>query len=320
LSLFRRTLLGKFLLLHKLGLRLGIQLIPDHYYSSVSNIEKLKETRNIWAKKSELPGISYDIESQVSNIRSICARFMSEYMGNLNYKEAIMRRLGPGFGYIEAQALHSVVRYYKPESIIEIGSGVSTFCSLKALEANYRETGYRSDFCCIEPNPSKGLRSLEEITIVKNDVQKVPFNVFAKLKKGDLLFVDSSHTVKPGSDVNYIILEILPRLQPGVIVHFHDIFLPYDYQRDILTSYFQWCETSLLRAFLVNNDKVKIIFCLSMLHYAKSNILREIFPEYQPQHDINGLTYGLYKPWKDLSAHFPSSIYLEVIGQKRGNI
>jgi hypothetical protein len=141
----------------------------------------------------------------------------------------------------------------------------------------------------------------------------LPFRFFTNLEKGDLLFIDSSHTVKPGSDVNYIILEILPRLNKGVIVHFHDIFLPYDYQRDVLTNYFQWCETALLRAFLINNNKTKITFCLSMLHYDRQDSLKEVFPEYQPQNDVNGLTYGIYEPFTAINEHFPASIYIQIL-------
>jgi len=130
------------------------------------------------------------------------------------------------------------------------------------------------------------------------------------LQQGDLLFIDSSHTVKPGGDVNYLILEVLPRLRKGVIVHFHDIYLPFDYQRDVLQTFFHWAETSLLRAFLIFNDKARIIFCLSHLHYERRDALREVFLEYSPQGDVNGLRLEEYKPFKLVPEHYPSSIYI----------
>jgi predicted O-methyltransferase YrrM len=302
-----------FLEVHRLGLRLGVQIIPDHYYSSVANIDKMRKTREVWAKRSQLPGISFDLENQVENLKNICAPFRNEYIGNHVYREAVEKRFGPGFGYIEAQALHSVIRYFKPRRIIEIGSGVSTFCSLKATQINKKETNADSEIVCIEPHPSESLRALQGVQIIQEEVQTLPCEIFTDLQERDLLFVDSSHTVKPGSDVNYIILEVLPRLHQGVIVHFHDVFLPYDYQRDILTSYFQWCETSLLRAFLINNSKVKIVFCLSGLHYDYPAILKEVFPEYQPQQDIDGLTYGIYDSFKTIKEHFPASTYLQFL-------
>lgn len=312
-SFLMGRLMGPFLFVHRLGLKLGIQLIPDHYYSSIANIDKLRKTRTVWAKKSELPGISYNLEEQARNLRVICAPFKNEYIGNRNYREAVSTHFGPGFGYIEAQALHSVIRHYKPRRIVEVGSGVSTFCSLKATEINEKETNQESSIVCIEPYPSEKLKALKGVQIIQKEVQTIPYEVFTELAEGDILFVDSSHTVKPASDVNYIILEVLPRLNSGVVVHFHDIFLPYDYQRDLLTSYFQWCETSLLRAFLIDNERVRIVFCLSSLHYNKQATLKEVFPEYKPQQDTDGLTYGIYPPFSNIDEHFPASLYLQFV-------
>jgi predicted O-methyltransferase YrrM len=273
----------------------------------------LLKTREIWANKSELPGVVFDLEKQIENLKNICVPFKKEYAGNNIYREALEKNFGHGFGYIEAQALHSVVRYFKPRKIVEVGSGTSTFCSLKAAQINKNETRVNSEIVCIEPYPHKSLRMLPEVQIIQKEVQTIPYELFTSLQERDLLFIDSSHTVKPSSDVNFIILEILPRLQKGVIVHFHDIFFPYDYQRDILTSYFQWCETSLLRAFLINNSKINIVFCLSSLHYNKPEILKIVFPEYQPQNDVNGLTYGFYPPFANIEKHFPTSIYLQFL-------
>ena len=111
--------------------------------------------------------------------------------------------------------------------------------------------------------------------------------------------------------MNYLILEILPRLRPGVIVHVHDIYLPYDYPRTVLQTFFHWTETSLLRAFLVGNERVEILFCESMLHYDRPDALRRVFPEYQPASDVDGI--GAHQPL-DLASdgHFPSSIYLRM--------
>lgn len=287
-----------------MGLRLGIQIIPNHYYSSVADINYLEKNKNIWAKKSDLPWLGINLDGQVANLRKICIPFQSEYVENQNYITASSEHFGPGFGPIEAQALHGIIRYYRPSRIIEVGSGVSTYCSLKAIEKN--NNGH---ITCIEPFPSDKLKSLSQISLIENEVQKVPLETFNSLGNNDLLFIDSSHTVKTGSDVNYLVLEVLPRLKPGVIVHFHDIFLPYDYQIDILRAYLQWSETSLLRAFMVNNDKVEIIFSLSLLHEDKKKDLLNVFPEYNPLKTFNGLTEEP-RPW---NAHFPCSIYIKIL-------
>lgn len=307
-SAIKRALLG----VHKLGIRFGVHVLPVHYYSPVPNILDLEETRNIWARKSELPGVSVNLDEQATNLKVICLSYQSEYAGNRFYKEAVSDRFGPGYGYIEAQALHGFVRHYKPKQIIEVGSGVSTYCMLRASEVNARETGQDTKIVSIEPYPSGRLRALPGIQLITQKVQNVPFEVFTALGENDLLFVDSSHTVKAGSDVNYLILEVLPRLKKGVIVHFHDIYLPYDYQREVTRTFLHWAETSLLRAFLIFNDKVTILVCLSHLHYERQDVLKDVFPEYNPQADENGLSSEKYEPFTPVPEHFPSSTYLQV--------
>src|SRR5690625_7921716 len=123
---------------------------------------------------------------------------------------------------------------------------------------------------------------MDGIRLINNPVQQVPPETFTALEAGDFLFIDSTHTITPGGDVNYLILEILPRPQRGVLVHFHDIFLPYDYPRNVLSSYFQLMETSLLRSFLLNNSKARIVFCMSQLNYARPHAMKEHFQEHRP--------------------------------------
>lgn len=293
---------------------MGIQMIPAGYYSPVPNLMELRKERELWAKKSELPGVFIDLEDQIKNLKKISSKYSNEWKGNKIYKEGIHGGFGPGFGYIEAQALHSVVRYYKPQRIVEVGSGVSTYCSLSALQIN-KEEGKEGKITAIEPYPYQTLEELidknNNIELVKKKVQEVPLEFFQSLDEHDLLFIDSSHTVKIGSDVNYLILEVLPRLKSGVLVHFHDISLPYDYQKNTLQTYYHRSETSLLRAFLIHNRAVEILFCMSMLHHCFQEELRKIFPEYNPERLVDGLNEtGSFKPV--INGHFPSSIYLKI--------
>lgn len=307
-----RRFLKKFTIyLFKIFSKAGIFFLPSHYYVPLANINQLKNTKQIWAKKSELPAIDSDLDEQVNNLQKICLPYQHEYVGNINYLKAVEKLFGPGYGFLEAQALHGFIRFYKPGKVIEIGSGVSTFCMLKANEINKEEENTETQITSIEPFPSDKINALKKVNLIKEKVQSVPVSKFKDLSAGDLLFIDSSHTIRPGGDVNYLILEILPRLSKGVMVHFHDIFLPYDYPRNVLNSYFQWMETSLLRAFLINNHKAKIIFCLSQLHYDRKKALKKIFPDYVPAGDENGLeTDSNANPNKK---HFPASIYLEIL-------
>jgi hypothetical protein len=300
-----------FLTIHKLFIKIGIHILPVHYYTPVPNIIELERNKDEWTKKSALPGIYCDLDAQLNNLITICLPYQKEYLGNKAYREGGSEHFGPGYGYIEAQGLHAIIRHFKPRNILEVGSGVSTYCSWFASNINERETGKKALITCIEPFPSERLKAFSGIKLIQKKVQNIPFNIFNKLDSGDLLFIDSSHTVKPGSDVNFLILEVLPRLKAGVIIHFHDIYLPYDYQRNVLQTFMHWTETSLLRAFLINNNKVNIIFCLSQLHYDRKEGLSKVFPEYDPQMDISGLCDNIYDPFSPRDKHFPSSIFLQ---------
>ncbi|MGK7933224.1 MAG: class I SAM-dependent methyltransferase [Microcystaceae cyanobacterium] len=307
-NLFKRL----WLAFYRLGLRFGVHIIPVHYYSPIPNIRELEKTKESWAKKSKLMGVSAELTQQIPQLSQICLPYQGEYKGNAVYNQAVQQGFGQGYGYIEAQALRGVIRHFKPQRVIEVGSGISTFCILNALQTNKKQDQIPFHLICIDPYPSLQLQQLSELQLINKSVQTLEFDFFSSLQENDLLFIDSSHTVKTGGDVNFLILEVLPRLQKGVIIHFHDIFLPYDYPRNSLQTFFPWMETALLHAFLINNDHIKILFSLSQLHYENPEYLKEIFPDYNPQSDDNGLRDNYYKPFENPSkSHFPSSIYLK---------
>jgi predicted O-methyltransferase YrrM len=306
---FRPLALG----LHKLGVRCGVYFLPAHFYSETPNVLELERDKPFWARKSELPGISVDLNQQEQNLREACIPYRQEYAGNPSYVEALARGFGPGYAYVEAQALYAMVRFLKPKTIIEVGSGVSTFCMLAAARANHSETGRMASMTCIDPFPCAKVRQLKAIALLAEKVQAVPVEKFESLGPSDLLFIDSTHTVKPASDVNFLILEVLPRLRSRVVVHFHDIHLPYDYQPDVLTTFYHWAETSLLRAFLINNSRAKIRFCLSQLHHERGDTLKQIFPEYSPERFVDGLVEKSQGPLSQSRNHFPTSTYIDIL-------
>ena len=204
-----------------------------------------------------------------------------------------------------------MIREFKPKKIIEIGSGISTVCMQNALNVK-KNNNYEIN--CIEPFPYPALKKLasmdKNIKIVEKQCQSVDLKFFKSLNENDLLFIDSTHTVKPGSEVNYLILEVLPRLNPGVIVHFHDIFFPFDYQRNVLKTYFHWSESTLLHAYLKFNSHAKILVSLSLLHYDAKDELIKIFPGYTPQEDFFGLSNHKNNFPKE---HFPSSFFFKIV-------
>lgn len=295
--------------------RLGLHVLPVHYYSAQPSTRELEASRSRWARASELPGIDAPLEAQVETLRRICGPWQEETRGNGVYREAARHGFGPGYGYIEAQALHAVVRHFAPRRVVEVGSGVSTVCLRHALARNAAAGGEPARLTCVEPFPTPALRAIEGLELLEQPVQELdPGAFFAELGENDLLFIDSSHTVKPGSDVNFLVLEVLPRLRPGVVVHVHDIYLPYDHSPFALKTFFHWSETSLLRAFLTHNPRARVLFCQSQLHCARPEALAEVHPEYRPARHSDGLVEDAVPPFAQPEGHFPASLYFQIVG------
>jgi predicted O-methyltransferase YrrM len=299
---------------HRLGLRAGLRIAPNHYYSPLINLDELRATRDRWAKRRDMTGLRIDLDAQAAQLRDWCLPFRDEYRDNAAYIRATYEQYGPGYGPIEAQALHGVLRALKPRRIIEIGSGVSTACMLDALMRNEAE-GVPAELICIEPHPSDAIRTLQKdgrITLLDQPVQDVEGSQFRTLQAGDVLFVDGTHVVQTGGDVNRIVLEILPRLASGVVVHVHDVYLPFDYPPDALRSIFHWPETALLQAWMTDNARVEIACCMSLLHHDAPGILREVFPGYDPMPMTDGLQPDGTEDFSPTSRHFPSSMWLRM--------
>tara|TARA_R110002049_G_scaffold23490_15_gene82697 strand:- start:425 stop:1585 length:1161 start_codon:yes stop_codon:yes gene_type:complete len=171
------------------------------------------------------------------------------------------------FPFSDAFIFYCFIRRYNPRQIIEIGSGFSSAAALDSLDALGK-----SDTRCwfIEPYP-RLLRSLlrKEDTrhgILSSAVQEVDLTFFDSLAAGDILFIDSTHVSKISSDVNYEIFDILPRLKPGVLIHIHDIYWPFDYPDEWVQEGRAWTESYLVRAFLQFNNDFRILYFNSYLH------------------------------------------------------
>jgi hypothetical protein len=292
---------------HRTALKAGIVVLPNRFYTPISDVNELRRTRATWAHRSSMIGVDVAVQNQAALLQEMVKPFEPEYRGNKTFLEGTSGGFGPGFGYIEAQCFHGVLRSLKPRKIIEVGSGVSTYCAMKAIALN-SQSEKATQLTCIEPYPSEFLVETAKahgIELIKSPVQNLDPDVFLELGTGDLLFIDSTHAVKPAGDVLYLYLEVLPRLKPGVIIHIHDIYFPYVYQRDLLTSFYQWSETALLQALLTFNSHLSILFCLSQLQYDAPEVLADVFPEYVRQPADDGLA-DRFTP-----GHFPSSIYLQ---------
>ena len=285
--------------------RVGIHLAPKHFYTTVPDYAWLRANRAAWDAPSAMPGVHWDLDEQLSWVRATAEPYLHEVIGLDEFRAFERSGFGPGYGPIEAQFLHAFVRSQRPQTIIEVGSGVSTATMYHAAQRNEREGLGASRIVAIEPYPREALRSLAGVDIIDRLVQLVPLDTFEALGEGDLLFIDSSHAVKTGSDVVRLFLDVIPRLRPGVFVHIHDINFPYLYPRLTLIDYFGWQEAALLLALLINNPKLHVLASLSALHYERQTELKALFPDYIPQDNDAGLRTG---DW--LEKHIPDSFWM----------
>ncbi len=287
---------------------LGWDVLPHHFYSGIPEIRALRQDPT-WKQPLTMFGIKgTDLDLQMKFVQECCGNAGEFLRTNPIHDAACLKNGEEGFGAVESDFLFAFILSKQPKRIVQVGCGVSTAVMLAAAKA----ANYVPQLIAIDPYPTRYL--LEEskagtLQVIPEKAQAVQQSIFTDLKAGDFLFIDSTHTVKPGSEVNRLIFEILPRLNRNVYVHFHDIYFPYDYQRDLLTSTLFFCnESALLYAFLLENPKFTIQASLSMLHYARAAELQKFLPHYRPQLNDFGLET------KDKSGHFPSSIYLQVIG------
>jgi len=316
--LLRDKLKRLYFAFYKLGVRLGVYILPADDYVSEPNIIHLERTVDVWAKPSAMSGVHIDLDEQIDNLRRVCAPFQQEFHRNPYYhyavKHAVNELFRSGrsrtFGYIEAQVLHAVIRHYKPAQLIDIGGGVPTYCAFQAISMNRRDTALKGHMTCIEPHPIDLIKNLDNVEIIARPIHEVPLEYFRQLGVNDIVFIDSNHVVRSGSEVNYIVLEILPIIPKGVLVQIHDIYLPFDYDRDVLRNFIHPNETALVAAFLAFNTRYKILFSMSMLHYERRQEMQSALPEYNPETDWRGMRVGEYDPAK----HFPSSLWLRVEG------
>jgi hypothetical protein len=254
----------------------GFHVTPVHFYEPIPDTRSLPE--RLWNEPSELAGIDMNDAVQLYLLRKVFPRFRGEY-------DAIRAEPPPGeswpFSGTDVLVAYCVVRHFQPRRIIEVGSGFSSVVLGQAAAKNNS-----SALICIDPFPHKLLREPSRVpalqSLIESKVQELDIEFFSQLDAGDILFIDSSHTVKTGGDVNYLFLDILPRLKPGVIVHVHDIFFPFEYRRDWMLQEFRfWSEQYLLQAFLIFNSEFEVLIANSYLNHYYQSDLKSAFGKLQ---------------------------------------
>ncbi len=264
-------------------LKLGVFPIRDHYY------EPQFDFRNPVVKFSEdrsLPGINWNVPGQLEILSLL--RFRDELSDIPRERSASNRYFlnNQTFRSGDAEYWYQMIRWKKPARIIEIGSGTSTLMALEAIRRNQKEVPeYRCEHICVEPYEMPWLEETG-VTVLRKKVEELELSFFAKLKENDILFIDSSHIIRPQGDVLYEYLELLPSLKKGVIVHVHDIFSPKNYPESWLKEDVRfWNEQYLLEAFLTNNYDWKIIGALNYLHHHHHLELKSVAPFLSPDRE-----------------------------------
>lgn len=252
----------------------------NHYESPYPNIVEIhKKQKELFDKNKEVLDIDFNVAGQLELLKG---------MEKLEVPQWPMERMEKYRYYYEnswfrkgsADALCYMIQFLKPENIIEVGSGYSTAVM---LDTNENYFGNKIKIISIEPHAERLralLKSTDNLDIMETKLQEISFKVFDRLKKNDILFIDSSHVSRIGSDVNYIFFEILPRLKKGVYIHFHDMRYPFVYPPEWVYEGRAYNEMYLMRAFLMNNKEYSVQLFGSLLeekyHKVISDKLRGI--------------------------------------------
>jgi Methyltransferase domain len=258
--------------------RRGWHFQPNHFYWPLNDVDFLRENMALWHDRGEPKGIDWRLDAQLE-----LARAVHPYLEELHDVPELPDD-GPArfvwqnnaFSGADAVVYYGLVRERKPRRVVEIGSGWSNLLLARALERNEPEC----QVTIVEPFPNESLfASLPpDWELHRAIVQQADFRLFERLEAGDICFYDGSHCVRTASDVNWFLFEILPRLQPGVLVHLHDIFFPDDYHDGwIFNEGLSWNEQYILQAFLMHNEAYRVVIANHLLWRERSDDMASLY-------------------------------------------
>lgn len=256
---------------------------PGHFYSPFPDPDEVERRADVIFDVTRDPtGIDLREADQVALFETLAEildgglQFPADADGENRYYLD-----NPSYSWSDGMVLHAMLRHLRPRRVVEVGSGYSSAMTLDTTE---RWLDGKVELVFVEPY-AELLHSLlrpgdqDRVTIHETPVQDVPFDVFEQLEAGDVLFVDSTHVVKAGSDVNHLVFEVFPRLAAGVWVHVHDIFFPFEYPLSWVREGRAWHEAYLLRAFLTGNDTFEIRWFQSLMWTRHRDLLEGRLPD-----------------------------------------
>jgi methyltransferase family protein len=265
LKFVRKTGIKRFPQSKAMLLRAGCFPVRDHYYEPSFRNAPI---RDLLSTERDLPGISWNCKEQLQLLAAFSYNDELATLPRQEHRDYGFYLDNGAFGSGDAEYWYNLIRCKKPKRIIEVGSGFSTRMARRALEANEREDPqYACEHILIEPYEHDWLEKLG-VTVIREKVENSDMRMFESLNADDILFIDSSHMIRPRGDVVFEYLEILPTLNVGVIVHIHDIFSPRDYPAEWIVDEVRfWNEQYLLEAFLTLNSDWKVIAALNFLRH-----------------------------------------------------
>ena len=266
-------------------------VLPRSYESPIPDLSSIPET--VWTRRSPLHGVDLDIGRAFAFAEQHLSPYVAEWSpprdGRPDEPEFFLAN--QTFQDIDADLLYAMVRNTKPRRIVELGTGFSTLVMAEAVVANALE-GVAGALVSYDPFPPPNVAGHRVPGLSEQHAlgaQDVPPEVFSALGPGDILFVDTTHTVKLDGDVNRIVLDVLPTLRPGVLVHFHDVWLPWEYHRHLLDvlGYF-WTEQYLLQAYLSENRGYEVLLPLQAMIRHDAERMARLVPRYDPANYPSG--------------------------------
>lgn len=262
-------------------IRAGVFPILDHYYEPLFNPARLRHPLD---RDRSLPGIAWNVGPQLALLDQLeFAAELATLESNESSAPHVFNLQNGLFEWADADFWYSMVRRFKPARIVEVGSGHSTLVARMAIRRNQRDDpGYTCVHTCIEPYEMPWLEEAG-VQVIRERVENIPLESFLQLRSHDILFIDSSHVVRPQGDVVAEFLQILPILERGVIVHVHDIFTPKDYPREWVEDRVHlWSEQYLLEGFLTHNASWEVLAALNYLHHHHFDALKAVCPHLAP--------------------------------------
>ncbi len=260
--------------------RLGFDFELRSFYSPIPDLALIDES--VWTDRSELPGIDLDLDAQLTYLEQELAPFIAEFSPPRGWTaEPTEFYLENGlFQAGDAELLYAMIRRHKPAVLLELGAGFSTLVAAAAVRAN-RVEGHNTRLISCDPYASataaSGVDGLSELRPIR--AERLEHEEIARLQEGDILFIDSSHTVRVGGDVVHLLCDVVPRLRSGVLVHVHDIYLPYQYPRPWFSKlHWYWAEQSLLQALLCGNRDLEVLIAAHALFRERLDRLAATIP------------------------------------------